>query len=160
MPIINNTESNAKIEIILLNNSSLDIDKSREDFLNWIPFRLKVNAGDMVLKYSKDVLPAFSVRELKYLINNLNKIIETKSKGNSIERPFEFTSSENLFDLVIYETGEEKLIYIDFWVNMGSLTNGNVFGFSKGVRFVTELEKFTSFVYEFEEQFARILDGI
>jgi hypothetical protein len=157
MPRILNSESNVIIEINLMDNPSLDLDKHREEFMNWIPFELKLSAGDMFLTYSEDILPSFSVKELRYLFDNLNKIIELKSNNNLIEVPFEYTSSENLFDLIIYETGEKNLVYIDFWLNMGSLTNGTIFGFSKGIRFICTLDIFRNFVNEFEEQFIYIL---
>lgn len=157
MPKILNTESNVEIEINLMNNSHLDLDNSREDFMNWIPFNLKVSEGNMILTYSRDVLLSFSERELKYLFVNLNRIVEIKSKGELIEAPFEFTSSENLFDLDIYETGEENLIYFEIWFDMGVLTNGTIYGFSKGIKFIVELDMLRSFVIEFENQFVSIL---
>lgn len=153
MPVITNAESNITLKIDLVHSDSLDMDSSRPDFMNWIPFNLIMNVNGEILTYSSDVLPAFSVVELRYLVKRLNEAINVKRNHELIVESLKFVSSENLFELTLHETQEKNLIEFELWFNMGSLTNGEVYGFSKGFRFVSCLKSLVSFTRELENQF-------
>jgi hypothetical protein len=150
---------NVSLEINLVINNSLDLEKDREDFMNWIPFELRLDSNKEIITFSEQVTTAFSVRELKYLIKRLHQIIQIKYNKQAIESPFEYTSSENLFEMILYESGEEDQIYYDFWFNLGSLTNGEIFGFSKGIRFVSHIDYLKSFTIGLERQMIEILNN-
>lgn len=152
-----NDERNIVLEINLINDERVDIDNSRPDYQNWIPFEFKINIQDEILEYSPMVALTFSIGELKYLTKELCKIISIKEQKQQLTKSFEYTSSEYLFDITLYETGEIELIYVDMWFDMGSLTNGQVFGFSKGIRFLVRVEDLKKFNDELNKQLKKII---
>lgn len=159
MPIIRNLEKNLFLEINLIINNSLDLKMDRADFMNWIPFEFRLDFDKEVISFSKEVVTVFSVKELKYLIENLYRIVQIKSNKNLIESSFEYVNSENLFEMILYETGEENQVYCDLWFNLGSLTNGKIFGFSKGIRFVSDIGYLDNFTMELEKQMLNIINN-
>lgn len=152
-----NDEKNIVLEINLINDERVDIDNSRPDYQNWIPFEFKINIQDEILEYSPMVALTFSIGELTYLTKELCKIISIKEQKQQLTKSFEYTSSEYLFDITLYETGEIELIYVDMWFNMGSLTNGQVSGFSKGIRFLVRVEDLKKFNDELNKQLQKII---
>lgn len=160
MPKISNTESNVCLKLNLVKNDSMDFVKSRPDFMNWIPFDLELRIEGEVLKHHKDVSTTFSIRELKFLIQQLNEAVRIKTEGKFLNEQLEYVSSENLFELTLHETNEENLVELELWFNMGSLTNGKSFGFSKGYRFVSDIESLASFVNDLKIQFKSLCSAV
>jgi hypothetical protein len=159
MAKIYNDENNICIEMNLFKNHSLDIEELRDDFENWIPFELLIIVEDETIGYDQDADAAFSVRELKDLITNFDNVIKTKLNKEFI-RPYEFYSCEAYFGIVVYDPMEEDLLYMDFWLNMGSLTNGKSSGYQKGFRFVVSLASFIEFTNDLKKQMMEIFETI
>ncbi len=157
MATLFNDERNISVRIELIDNESTDIIKKRSDNMNWIPFNLLMNVGDDKIIFHHEVSPSLCVRELKYLIGKLWEVLQVKKRKDFIEDPFKFISKEYLFEVIIYETREDDLIYFDWWFNMGSLTNGHISGYSKGYRFVVTLESLELFTSCLEDEFHAFL---
>lgn len=153
MAILLNDERNISIKIEFVNNGSTDIVTSREDNMNWIPFSFLMNAKDESITYTPEITPSFCISEIKYLVCKIKEILQIKRCKTYIKEPFIFISKDYLFEFTMYETKEDDLVYVDWWFNIGSLTNGNVFGYSKGFRFVVTLESLNVFVESLENEF-------
>ncbi|HCC07102.1 MAG TPA: hypothetical protein DEP72_02895 [Clostridiales bacterium] len=150
MPRICNIENNIIFEINLLKNDYLDVDLSRDDFENWVPFQLLLKVEKEEYSYKKESGATFSLYELKKLIKNIQELVVNKKSGCEVDR-FEFSSAEAYFDIIFIDSKEEDSIILEVWINVGSLTNGELYGYDKGFRFVVyikDLEKFTTGIHE------------
>jgi hypothetical protein len=156
MPKIFNTEKNISLEVNLLNNAFLDIDSSREDFENWIPFEFTLNVEKENYNYLPQVGATFTLYELRNCIINFEDSIDRKRNGFKAER-YEFYSSEGYFDIIISNPLEENLLSIEIWINIGSLTNGESFGYNKGFRFDVQLDDFNLFTLNIKQQLQKIV---
>ena len=152
MPKLINDDSNVLLQIELISNEYLDFEKGRSDNMNWIPFEFLLNVNGEKIQYSSDVLTALSVREIKYLLTKLKNIINLKTQHYKFE-DFGYITDDCLFELKLYDTYENNLIYLEIWLNMASLTNGKIYGFSKGFRFIVTLDSLVDFAVELEKQF-------
>ena len=150
-----NTENNISLEINLLNNNSLDIEVSRADFENWIPFEFLLHVEEEEYNYLSEAKATFSLYELKNLIFNFEESINRKNNGISVKR-YEFCSSEGYFDIIVSDPLEENLLSIELWINIGSLTNGKSFGYNKGFRFDVQLDYFISFTASMKQQLKKL----
>lgn len=151
-----NIEGNIIFSINLHNNEYLDIEPLRNDYENWIPFEYFLYVGNEKYHLSEKMGATFSVFELKKLINYLDSVIVSKSNNVPIDM-YNFSSSEGYFDLIIYDTFEEKEIYVDLWINIASLTNGEEHGFDKGFRFVVSLKNFKDFADHLKREMKEII---
>ena len=156
MSILVNDESNISLEIQLINGENVDIDFSRSNYQNWIPFDLNMNINGESINYAESVPKTFSVGELQYLIDGLKRKVTEKRHSDEL-KDFVYVNTENLFELKIYDTGETDLLYVETWFNMGTLTNGDVYGFSKGFKFIVTIESIISFLSTLESQFDSIV---
>ncbi|MCI1695605.1 WapI family immunity protein [Aneurinibacillus aneurinilyticus] len=151
-----NDEKNIRLTLNLKKNGFLDIEHSREDFENWIPFELVLSAENETYSYLEQRGATLSLYETKNLIKNLEKIVRLKSSYLDIEK-YEFSSSETYFELIFDETYEENLVYIELWINMGSYSGGKSFGYDKGFRFVVMLSDLKDFCDELKTQLNSVL---
>lgn len=159
MPRIMNTEKNILLEVNLLSNPYLDIDFSREDFENWIPFDLNICIEEERYSYNPESGATFTLYELSSLITQLNNIIKLKSEKSEIKKVL-FSSSEGYFDLTIYDPLEENLVGLEVWINMGTLTQGKSCGYNKGIQFDAQLKEIKVFTEQLTEQLNLILNKI
>lgn len=151
MALISNNEKNIRFEINLLKNEYLDLMESRTDFENWVPFELYFDNGVDSLGYLVGDGATFSYYEVKSMLAHFEEIIILKSNGRGFEK-YEFSSSQRYFDLVLYDPLEENEIFIELWINIGTMTNGEVYGYDKGYRFVVSLDSMSSFSNELRKQ--------
>lgn len=155
MPKIFNTEKNISLEVNLLNNAFLDIDSSREPFENWIPFEFSLHIEEEEYNYLSEAGATFTLYELRNCISNFEDAIDKKKNGFKAER-YEFCSSEGHFDIIISDPLEENLLSFEIWINIGSLTNGESFGYNKGFRFDVQLDNFIFFTLNIKQQLQQI----
>jgi hypothetical protein len=151
MPIMHNNQNNISLEINLLNNSFLDIDLLRKDFENWVPFEFVLDVSGKRYTYSQEKGATFSLYELENFVSNCENVIKEKSSDLEVVR-YEFCSSECYFDIAISDPLEEDLLSIEIWINIGSLTGGELFGYDKGFRFDVDLIQFKQFTTSISEQ--------
>lgn len=151
-----NTENNISFEVNLLNNSFLDIDSSRGDFENWIPFEFSLHVEGEEYNYLPEVGATFTLYELRNLISKCEDYINKKRNVFEVEK-YEFCSSEGYFDIIISDPIEENLLSIEIWINIGSLTNGKSFGYNKGFRFDVQLDHFNTFTVGIKKQLEQLI---
>lgn len=157
MPKLNDREGNVSLELNIIDNNFLDVQFSRQDYENWIPFEFVLNVGGERYAYIPDMGATFTVYEIKNLITKLEQIANSKIFKKSFDK-FEFSSTERYFDLIIYDPLEDEEIYIEIWINMGTITNGKVSGYDKGFRFIVKLDSFIKFTNEIKEQLRQLMD--
>lgn len=151
MAKISNTEKNISLEVNLLNNTFLDIDLSRENFENWVPFEFSLHVEEEKYIFLSDAGATFTLYELRNCISNFQDVIDRKKNELKAER-YEFYSSEGYFDIIISDPLEENLLSVEIWINIGLLTNGVSFGYNKGVRFDVQLDDFIYFTQNIKQQ--------
>lgn len=144
MPKLTNVQKKVLLEINLLKNEFLDIEPSRSDSENWIPFELNLIIENERLAYESKDGATFSCLEIKNMITSIDEIIQLKSNNRNFKR-YEFSTSECYFDLVFYDPFEENEVYMELWINIGALTKGQLYGYDKGYRFVVSLDGIMEF---------------
>lgn len=155
MPKIINAEGNISIEINLIKNEYLDIEESRDDFENWIPFEFELVAGEEKYSYSSEAGATFSLYEIKNFISNVDTIIQAKMNNSTFER-YVFCSSECYFDLELSDPLEKNQVSADIWINLGSLTKGKTYGYDKGFRFDINLDTLKLFINTLKQQLKQL----
>lgn len=158
MAKLQNKENNIYLNINLLNNNYLDIQLSRQDFENWIPFEFIFNIEGKEYIYEPEMGSTFSLYEVQNLITKFEQISEAKLCKKSFEK-FEFSSSECYFDIVVYDPLEDNEIYIELWINIATISNGKSSGFDKGFRFVVTLDSFLQFTNDLKIQLKKIISA-
>lgn len=150
-----NIEKNISFVINLLNNELLDVEISRDDIQNWIPFEFLLNVNGEEYNYLTKDGATFSLFELKRLLYGFQDIINQKKNGQNIGK-FEFCSFENFFDIILSDPLEENMVSIEIWVNIGTLTNGKSFGYNKGFQFEVYVDILESFTTDIMEQLEKL----
>ncbi|MBH5318323.1 hypothetical protein I6N90_10935 [Paenibacillus sp. GSMTC-2017] len=155
-----NLENNITFKINLLRNEFLDIVDEREDFENWIPFEMVLKVGLEKYEYLNSRGATFSLFEINKLISAVENIISVKlgaTSTASFER-VDFNSCEGFFGVSLYDTFEEQEVYTDIWINMGAISDGEIYGYDKGFRFVIRTESLSEFVNEIKGQLNELLE--
>ena len=156
MPIICNVENNVIFQLDFINNGYLDIKKERANYENWIPFVLKLIVSDKIYGYTEEHGATFTVFEIEKFIAKLEDIITFKTRNLEFSR-YEFSSSEGYFDFVIFDPLEANEVYIEIWINNAINSEGIIFGYDDGVRFVTTIDCLKNFKNELSIIFQHIL---
>jgi hypothetical protein len=159
MPQINNLENNVLLEICLINNSLLDVELSRNDIENWIPFTFLLKVLDEKYVYADKDGATFTLCEIKNFISGVQKLINLK-KSNPTYTQIEFFKSEEFvffnleanFGIIVYDPFDENELGIKVWINIGTYSKGKIVGFDKGYDFVVSLNSVENFINELNQQ--------
>lgn len=161
MPKIVNTEGNVSFELNLINNDFLNIDKSRSDLENRIPFELNLCVEKDVFSCFSEGGATFNVFELKDAIVKFREIINKKLTNHVSFNEKAFSCLEycfNYFTFIVYDSMEENLLSIDLWINTEKLTNGRAIGYKRGYQFDVYLSEFRAFIGLIESQLVQLLN--
>lgn len=157
MPTLSNRMGNISLTIDLTKNSYLDIDSSRSNYLNWIPFTLTFLCNKEIVEYSDSLNITFNIREIKKLISNLEKSLINKKMTGVFDK-IVFVPMEFYFQSEFYDVGDDGIIGIDIWFNMGYLVpEGEESDFEKGYKFIVEIEALNNFVISLKSQLNKII---
>lgn len=145
MAKLTNDEQNINLTIDFLKKikDTIIINNESETF---IPFVLKLVTPEKTYNTDKFVM---SVRELKYLIENLNHVLHVSHQE---DYTFDYYNSEALFEMIVSFLSEDLQIEIMIWINIGALTNGDKYGYDEGYRFIVDLDTFEKFVIQLEKE--------
>ncbi|MFJ6207367.1 hypothetical protein [Lysinibacillus sp. NPDC092081] len=146
-----NEEKNILFSLSVMKNEYLDFAYEREDFENWIPFTFSFDVENESFCYSEERGSTLTLYEIRNLLSSIEDIVNEKVANSEIERS-EFSSSECYFDLIFYDTYEPNLVYIEVWINIGSYSDGDSYGYDKGFRFVVSVDRLKSFKNELTQQ--------
>lgn len=154
MAKIINLERNLQLEIQLKSNDMLDIDPERSDNENWVPFTLCLDLPDRHSAIQENVKATMTISEIKDLIYGIENVkAYMDGKGDCI---YTFDSSESFFGLRFESIPEDDVIEIELWINVGNQTDGKIFGFDEGVRFVVSIETINDFLMSLKEEYLDI----
>lgn len=166
MPKITNPEENITLSIDLFSSEYLDVVKGRPDFENWVPFSLELECIGERYAYPPETHATFNVYEIKNILSDCKKIVEEKQSGKPFDpwtKIFEtwtFATLEGYFDLTISDPLEPDLIELDFWIKMGTMTNGALADYDKGFRFLVDVPVLKQFIEELSLQFQELAPDI
>lgn len=150
---LSNIENNVLIDITLLKTELLDISSERgDDVENWIPFILDVTSPTMKIHLEEEIGATFTLYELKVLIMSLKNLVI-----KNVDETFRFYCYESYFEIVFDYIKEDNCYSIDFWVNIGSTTNGRIYGYDQGIRFVANEEAVVKFINSLENEMKLLL---
>lgn len=152
MPKLHNNFNNISISLNLLDDLNKDLENSKSDRERWIPFEFMLQTNSESYMYDENERATLSVFETKKLISTIKHVLDSKRNKQTFER-MEFSSCECYFDIIFYDPLEDNEVYIELWINMGTLTHGSISGFDKGFRFVTTLTELDNFAVDLEKQF-------
>lgn len=154
---IKNVEKNVKMTFNFISNQFLDIINSREKFENWIPFELILTVENERYEYLEDKGATLNLCEINDLIRTLDQIVNTKSNNKIIEK-YHFSSLKGFFELIVDETYEKEMVYIEIWINIGTYSDGKTYGYDKGFRFVVSVPVFKNFCSELKAQLNSLIN--
>ena len=151
---IKNLEKNLIMSLNLMTSQMLDYNPQRSDYENWISFTLILNSPDKNYKIDEIEKGEMTVFETKNLLNGIKNLLNHLE--NNKRFIYKFNSSEAFFDLELEGIPEDDLIEIILWINIGSQTQGKLYGFDKGVRFATDKESLGTFLSEINEDYLNL----
>nr|WP_139164496.1 hypothetical protein [Dendrosporobacter quercicolus]NSL47745.1 hypothetical protein [Dendrosporobacter quercicolus DSM 1736] len=156
MPQINGLENNVLLEICLVRNSLLDVDSSRSDFENWIPFTFLLEVPNEKYIYDEEARTTFTLFEIKRLISEVQNIIHLKKNNQEFEK-LEFFNLEANFGIIIFDPFEENELGVEVWIKMGSYSKGQIRGFDKGYSFGVSLISLDKFANELNQELFELM---
>ncbi|MGC6768261.1 WapI family immunity protein [Enterococcus sp. LJL51] len=153
------------LDFNLVKNSSFIYNPKDEEYLNWIPVELKLQAGENSYTYKRT--PTFSLEALrKYFIGTLEKVLKENEELNQsfVEKERETyhcgaTEGEFWFELEnSSEEIEKEIIYIRLWLNVVSMTE-QATGYDIGFSFIVLNRDLAKFVKELKQQVYDLTNG-
>lgn len=146
MAELTNPDKNIFFRLELWRNAFLSLDHTRPSSESWIPFSLSLAIGGQERHaYPESTGATLSLFETRNLIELLECIVQRKSDGQTIET-FDFYSSEGFFELIVYDNFEPDSVSVAIWINMGTLSEGQSYGYDQGYRFDVELHEMRKFI--------------
>lgn len=147
---IKNLENNLSLEISFKRNEMFDYNPQRDDYENWIPFILCLTLPRKSSVIDEDANATMTVYEIKNLINGIEEVLEKLNAPNNYT--YEFYSSEGFFGLELETIPEDNVIEVELWINTGSQTKGEVYGYDEGVRFVSDGKGLNDFLVGIKQE--------
>lgn len=154
MANITNLEGNLEFELQLKKNDMVDWIPERSDYENWIPFTLYINQPNRCSVIEENVKAMMTVFETENMLHGIENVLTHLECGKS--GSYTFNSSENFFELKLEVIPEDDVVEIELWINTGNQTNGIIFGFDEGVRFVTSESELNNFLSDLKRDYLSI----
>ena len=66
---------------------------------------------------------------------------------------------EAFFELKLETVPEDNVIEMEIWINVGNQTNGRLYGYDEGIRFISEEKSIIQFLTDIRQEFADILQN-
>lgn len=151
MAYIKNLDENVELKIILLSN----IEKGSNDSETWIEAQLEVDATTFKLQGDESIDMTLNIFEIKQLEEKIHKLIDCVDKENC--NRFEFTNLESNFELRMELIAEDEVIEMELWINTANRTNGRIYGYDEGLRFVASIDEVKRFNNSFLDELNNIL---
>lgn len=155
MANITNLEKNLEFEL-QLKNDMLDYDSQRSDYENWVLFTLYLDLPNRRSAIEENVKATMSVFEIKNMIHGIENVLAHLECPESYI--YTFNSSESFFELKLEVIPEDEAIEIELWINTGNQTNGDIYGFDEGVRFITSEDELKNFFRDLQRNFMQIIN--
>ena len=98
-----------------------------------------------------------TVYEINKLISGFESILQNLQQQK--ETIFKFYSTEAFFELKLETVPEDNVIEMEIWINVGNQTNGRLYGYDEGIRFISEEKTIIQFLTDIRQEFADILQN-
>lgn len=147
MAYLSNLEGN--VEFVL--GLGKELEKGNSDHESWMPSVLKLSSETKNVEIGKDINFTLNVYEVKQLIKGINKLIHCFEDKESCS--FSFCNLESNFELKFDNILEDEVIEIELWINVANQTEGRIFGYDEGIRFIADKEGVQKFVYDINKNF-------
>ncbi len=98
-----------------------------------------------------------TVYEINKLISGFESILQNLQQQK--ETIFKFYSTEAFFELKLETVPEDNVIEMEIWINVGNQTNGRLYGYDEGIRFISEEKSIIQFLTDIRQEFADILQN-
>ena len=154
MAYIRNLDENVEMKIVLLS----DIEKGRSDSETWLRALLEVHSTTLKLYGDESVNMTLNVFEIKQFEKKMKKLIGGVDKENCTR--LEFTNLESNFELRMELIAEDEVLEIELWVNTANRTNGRIYGYDEGLRFVASIDEVKRFNDSFFSEFNNTLMSV
>lgn len=140
MAYLINREGN--VEFVLELGKELEIGNS--DHETWMPSVLKLSSETKNIEIGKDINFTLNVYEVKQLIKGINKLIRYFEDKENFS--FSFCNMESNFELKFDNILEDEVVEIEIWINAANRTEGRIYGYDEGIRFIADKEGMQKFV--------------
>ena len=144
MAVLYSQERNIKVSIEICHNQNYDVLENRTDYENWIPFSFNLNTPTLNRNINED--STFTLFEIKNFIKNSKELCITKNKK------IDFCTLEAYFEMIVNPICEDDELEIVLWLNVGTITNGEHYGYKEGCLFYTSIDKYKRFIEELESE--------
>lgn len=102
----------------------------------WIEFTGKLITPCKTIIIEKDINATINVNEVKVLQTKISNLY--KSCVERRDYRISFCCMEAYFEMIMENISIDELVEVEVWLNMGAITNGKVFGYDDGTRFVID----------------------
>lgn len=155
MAYIYNLEKNAYYKLEFINNEMLEINNIKSDKEKWIPFIMSLHSPTKVSEISEESRATMTFYEINNLINGIDIILDCLKKQKKYS--FNFCCIETFFEIRLENIIEDDVVEVEVWINLGTQTNGSIYGYDEGIRFVTSEKELDIFSNDLKENISRII---
>lgn len=155
MAYIYNLEKNAYYKLEFINNEMLEINNIKSDKEKWIPFIMSLHSPTKVSEISEESRATMTFYEINNLINGIDIILDCLKKQKKYS--FNFCCIETFFEIRLENIIEDDVVEVEVWINLGTQTNGSIYGYDEGIRFVTSERELDIFSNDLKENISRIV---
>lgn len=132
MAYLINLEGNVKFVLEL----GKELEKGNSDHETWMPSVLKLSSETKNIEIGKDINFTLNVYEVKQLVKGINNLISCLEKKESCS--FSFCNMESNFELKFDNIIEDEVVETELWINVANQTEGRIFGYDEGIRFIAD----------------------
>lgn len=157
MAYIYNLEKNVYYKLEFIDNEMLEINNIKSDKEKWIPFIMSLHSPTKVSEISEGARATMTLYEINKLISEIDIILDCLKKQKKYS--FNFCCIETFFEIRLENIIEDDVIEIEVWINLGTQTNGSIFGYDEGIRFVTNEKELDIFSKDLKENLSSIVSG-
>lgn len=147
MAYLINLEGNVKFVLEL----GKEYEIGNSDHETWLPGVIKLSSETKKIEIGKDINFTLNVYEVKQLITGINKLISCLEKKESSS--FSFCNLESNFELKFDNILEDEVIEIELWINVANQTEGKIYGYDEGIRFIADKEGVQRFADAINKEF-------
>lgn len=134
MAYLINLEGNVKFVL----EFGKELEKGNSDHETWMPSVLKLSSETKNIEIGKDINFTLNVYEVKQLVKGINNLISCLEQKENCS--FSFCNLESNFELKFDNIIDDEVIEIEVWINVANQTEGRIFGYDEGIRFIADKE--------------------
>lgn len=151
-----NLEGTLKFELCFVRNNMFDYRKWRSDYENFFPFILRLDFPNRCSIIDEDANATMTLYEIKDFFNGIETVLTHLI--NQKNYAYVYCNSENYFELRLESIPEDNVIEIVLWLNVGNQTQGKMYGYDEGVKFIARASVLQDFICALKNNFLEVMD--